>query len=1376
MSSSEYLKVTPTSGPLRRSDIPAVLESLHKLSNPTAESFWNRANPGVDTSPPTFEFLAVCAGADAPVEFYYGVNQEEHLNTLEKRIKSIYPATFTVIRTELDLEAVLTPELDLAENDLESEEQRPLDREDLRTDSGEADLEDSDEGDVEDENPEASPLGVEWLGKTGRKEDWMTTIAPFVVDEPDEEYESERPPLSAVVEVLHEMSAPTVYQILWQRKPDWRDDAEIRKMNLKEGRDTWAEDLIGSWLEPVDADSADRELSQETKSRIQRIDGKHPRRTFTVNARAVAIARDDDIEIRAELEQLKAALDPLDGPFYELYGRRIREKGFLSRQKEKRAQRHLERVLDGEMTTGSGKKRPDLVFNADELANLVVVPSADDLTVEGSRGARSEQRSRNPLPRPNPDLMDRFREGMAIGYAIDENGSPESEPTRIPPSLLPTHYLRAATTGAGKSKALINDVLSLYESTDGPIILVDPKGDGMTENYLRAHARRFGVDDLEENVLHFSVPDTLPGFSFFNLSSGLSHGQRRVDAVQRKADHYEEILKLVMGRDRYERATASPLLIEALIKALFDEKYGRENGRHRASEDYFAHHQLEHALDQLWQAGPPNPQEDAIPKSSDPEVTRTIRRQLQSDGRTFANIMGGVSNRFAYISQDSHLRRIFNNTDPQFDFRELLDTKQIILFDLGDLREDAARMVTGVILTSLEDALRTHEDNLNQRPDDYVVNLLIDEAASVVVSDVLNDLLEKGRSFRLSVGLSMQFPEQMQAEGGRRVYLNALNNIGSPILGKVNVDRELARAMAHEDLDPTAFANRVRSLPRGEWITQLPSPVFGETGPYPFSIKPLPIPAGHPESDDPLSVGEEQEFQEALSRVHGRTRREFGVRESTTSIADVPVSLQDILGVDSPDLDHALVHVIRNIQLREDCREDNGWVDAKVVDTELHTAFAGVDAEPPAHEEIAAVRRQSRLLEVDLSQTTRDIVVRLTDAGEAIVTPDTGSSRTSGSIRHDEAITQIEVGLTKIGCTVSIPKQDGSEQPDARAVHPDCEQTFAIEVETTTPENPAQVLANLRKAQDAGEHPVFVVEADEPEMYWADRVTGILSSPVRELSTGEIRLYTKDQALSFNGGATATGGVTAVRPVTEHSAQTVWKREHGRLVLENGQGKTLIETTSIAELSRDHVPAVYSYDQTSGEYIVSEQGVQYVYDSKESFSEKWTRIMEPFVPEAEFSYPGYGPDDYSVVVLRTNGQPVIYTDGETAALETLLEHVDVCSASKSSDEEESSFEPSELLLAEIADDADAVVGRFASLYLTEESTSTVAASTVYNWYEQWAKQHDIDPDGKSWFARRLGNHIELNRITERRDGELVRCYEGLRLDHQGTLEEENENC
>jgi len=290
----------------------------------------------------------------------------------------------------------------------------------------------------------------------------------------------------------------------------------------------------------------------------------------------------------------------------------------------------------------------------------------------------------------------------------------------------------------------------------------------MAQNYMRAHARRFGMTDLEENVVHFPVPDVLPGFSFFDLEPSMESGRRREDAVQRKADHYEEILKLVMGTDRYERATVAPTLIKTLIKALFDEEYGRENGQYRASTDYFAHRQLEHAVDQLWEAGPPNENIGDAPRSSGEEVTRTIRRQLQLDSNTFGNVMGGVGNRLAYISQDTHLRQIFNNTENQFDFRDVLDEDTVILFDLGDLRDDAARIMTGVILTNLDAALKDRKRALSEHSDDYVVNLLVDEAASVVVSGIMNDLLEKGRGSGSLSACRCSSPNRWRPKAGGR--------------------------------------------------------------------------------------------------------------------------------------------------------------------------------------------------------------------------------------------------------------------------------------------------------------------------------------------------------------------------------------------------------------------------------------------------------------------------------------------------------------------------------------------------------------------------------------------------------------------------------
>jgi len=97
----EYLRVTPTSEGLDPEGIPRVLESLHKLTTAESTGFAQKLNPLHSKTPPKFEFLALSEGADDPVEFFYGA--DEHLDTLEKRLRSIYPETFDIERVDVDV-------------------------------------------------------------------------------------------------------------------------------------------------------------------------------------------------------------------------------------------------------------------------------------------------------------------------------------------------------------------------------------------------------------------------------------------------------------------------------------------------------------------------------------------------------------------------------------------------------------------------------------------------------------------------------------------------------------------------------------------------------------------------------------------------------------------------------------------------------------------------------------------------------------------------------------------------------------------------------------------------------------------------------------------------------------------------------------------------------------------------------------------------------------------------------------------------------------------------------------------------------------------------------------------------------------------------
>lgn len=799
---------------------------------------------------------------------------------------------------------------------------------------------------------QGEPIATRWYGEGERKKDWMTTIKMFSkIAESGNPEVNNKAPLATLIQHLSDSNIPIAFQVTFKRMEDWSDQAKRRKDDLHLNRDTLGQKVMYEVGQVVHKPSKERRrerrkdqmedvgesadtgaespITGDVGRRRKLIDNKIPKRTFRSNIRAVAVANDEIPvhNVKQTMNDLASVLDHIDGYFYGVEPELV-EDGHGFRNKEQ-ATREFHRLINRKIVTGSGKKRPDIILNADELANFLTVPSSENLTIAGARGTRAEAESRDPLPKPDPDLMKEFhRPGMRIGYALDKEADTEPVPTQVPPDLLTTHYGRFATTGGGKSKALINDMLSLFENTNGPTILIDPKGDGMAENYMRSHFERFGEESFKEDVIHFPMPDVIPGFSFFNIEStverrmdGKTNRPRddvRRDVVQNKADAYQEVLKLVMGLESYQDSKVAPIMISAFIKILYDEEYVRDKQRNqdrdeggilsdRESMNHFPHKHLEEISRKVKDGRTPHPVSDAnIP------IQQTIEEQINGDEGTFSVIMNSVFNRINYIREDQQLRKLFNNTEPQFNFNELLNKDKVILFDLGDLRDEASMVITGVILTELWDAIQAsdqtvctqgHEsreeckqkarrNGLDERDppcreewdDEHLINMIIDEAASVTVSSVMTKMLEQGRSFNLSMGLSMQFPEQMKSSS-ERVYKNVLNNIGTKLIGKISLDEEIAKTMAHEGMDVETFNNRISSLPRGEWIAQLPSPKFMETGPEPFSLQPLPIPAGHPEGRHVLTEEAEQRFEHYLDNVvRKRTRRKYGITSQLDNI------------------------------------------------------------------------------------------------------------------------------------------------------------------------------------------------------------------------------------------------------------------------------------------------------------------------------------------------------------------------------------------------------------------------------------------------------------------------------------------------------------
>lgn len=897
-----YIRIEPSRERVDPSDIVSRLAGLRKLRTGWKIKYDPRK------SPPTFEFLALTQGDGAPVRFYLGVDNEDLLPTLESELQTAYPASYEISEEVVDLRTELASDSHLDDGD----ENDPS----VNTAADGRAVGDGGAGSL----AERTPIAARWSGVGERSRDWMTPIKQYsqVQEEGTGSGNPARAPLATAVERLTDAMAPTALQVLFTRYGSWQKSAEARKKQIETKHDgalqsaktSLADMVYGADEErirdrrrgrdPPNIGESIRQTSSaasgEVASRQALIDQKGPSQTFLVNLRTVAVLPEDpDDTARAQaannIETLANAFNHLDGYFYHLDGSRVSKS--LTNLRDP-ARKELSRLLNRSFNQSSiGKRRPQLVLNADELANFVAVPSAQTLTTEGSRGARGKERLRQPLPLPNPDLLEEFSgAGMAIGKPLRNRSEPLDEPIRIPPDLLTTSYIRAASTGSGKSTATQAEMLSLHEHVDGPTVLLEGKGDGMAGNYLHAHYARNGhLDD----VYYFNAPDTLPAVSFFDIRPALATGRSREDAVQDKVEHFHEIMRLILGEERHDQAYVANEILTFLIKALFDREYG---------QDAFS-------LEDLIQAVFRMSRDQTLPElcEANSHIEQSLVQKCQVDEHQFQQTMGAAANRLDKLVEHEHLYQMFTHVPEwdaeaeeyvgnAFDFREFVNEDAVILFDLGEFRAESQHALTMILLSNLWDAVqgrrgagrslsggRSENGGTN---DDTIVNMIIEEAAAVATSSlVYEQFIPQGRAFGVSLGLILQYPEQVaQYSTSDRAYTEILNNVKTKLIGNIATDAKLAESMAHENLSTTEFRNRVSRLPAGEWIAQLPSPHFGETGPAPFSLASLPIPEGHPESDAPLSGDDRHLFEEQqIPRVMRRTQDECSLPGRTNQFA-----------------------------------------------------------------------------------------------------------------------------------------------------------------------------------------------------------------------------------------------------------------------------------------------------------------------------------------------------------------------------------------------------------------------------------------------------------------------------------------------------------
>ena len=411
------------------------------------------------------------------------------------------------------------------------------------------------------------------------------------------------------------------------------------------------------------------------------------------------------------------------------------------------------------------------------------------------------------------------------------------------------------------------------------------------------------------------------------------------------------------------------------------------------------------------------------------------------------------------------------------------------------------------------------------------------------------------------------------------------------------------------------------------------------------------------------------------------------------------------------------------------------------------------------------------------------MVISLTERGEEAVAPDTGDVRSAGKDGHDDAVFDTEAALVNAGFEVTIVTQDGSEQPDALATHPNYEEQFAVEVETTAPDRPNKILANLRKAQQADQIPLFVVEPGETETQWAERVASILESPIKRDGNDERVFYTLDAGLQITDRRTDDDPI-AIRPVTgeDDSRRTEWAEHDGEYVLTDGEGTEHARIADIGSVTGRQLPAIVTYDETANEYVVETETDQQVYESKEAFQAEWVTVKQPILPDRVLPTPDYGRDTYAIVILDPDGEAILYNaDGSTSPLATIADRSlrlpDALASDEPNTHDESSTSDDDQANAAESDGTDSSpadtppddneVGEsfeeFVEAYLTKGAEADVPKDEVHRVYAVWAAQRGLKVQNRVWLSRRLGEAVDLDTSRRRVDGDRINFYTGIGL-------------
>jgi len=854
-----YLHVQPSTDPLDPGDIARSIPRLHRTT--------------ADGQQPVYEWLFIATGDTGPtgdrhIDWYVG--SDDSLQPVKRVLRQSLPDSVDLVETTTSYHDALGVPLENPEN---------------------AAL--PDDYDV---------AGVEWKGVGDRPDDWQTPLPALETYAGDDEGEW---PLASLLDALATTDSPALVQILLTPKPDWTATKEDRVVDLELNSDLRRHELgqavFGALGDTITGPDEHHGASRSTTRRrddtptgrnarrrpddgtvhpsnARRIEALHTvdaRQSFVVNARAISIDT-DPVTAENTASAIASGFHALESDHYRVTS--------TTHPAGSDDARDLLDAVCTRTTKTDPVRRKHLLPSTENASPAIVADPASVgavCVVDGPALSPAASRALEPTPEdrtgielPPRRILERYLDtpGMTVGQPKTADRTTLDATLSLPPSVQPLHTAVFGTTGAGKTAVGQLMQLTNHAATDGATIYIDSKGDDAPEQYAKTHYARY---DTLDDVYYFDCTEYLPALPFLTIEPLLEAGLDREWAVNTVAEHYVDLLAAAMGPEQFYSAEAAVEVIQQLVRALFDPVHGA---------DTVSQQELLAAAAQFHETTNP-------PPVSDGALHQKLASTAANAPTTFDSIMSAAIRRIGTATNDARLAPLFDSQskDSRFNLRAALDEDCVIVVDLRGYGERSRTLLAVAVLSQLWRALQRRQ--ATSRAASPLVNCYIEEAADLATTGILDTLLSQGRAFDLAVTLAMQFPEQLR-DSHPRVYAELLNDVGTIITGSVGVDRRLTERLATSDADAETIGARLRDLQRGDWLVR-PAAPFATQQPQPFHVASPPLPAGHPESDAPLTGIDRRDFERAFQAAKARTHDNHGVEIGRTASGSAePASIE----------------------------------------------------------------------------------------------------------------------------------------------------------------------------------------------------------------------------------------------------------------------------------------------------------------------------------------------------------------------------------------------------------------------------------------------------------------------------------------------------